>query len=176
MKNRFDKSDLNTLEFDTRLRTPHRLRGMTTSQEVIDLVCQIRGQDPVKSKYEIQAELKDLYDIKVGYDTIQKIINRHIHLLNTQHQKKLRKHRNHSIARIKAHKELRDKELGSLVQIDTTHLYMMGVRKSRDRIWRIFKEKVDGEEHQMPEEIIRKVNNPKFERIKVVFVPDRVTL
>ena len=127
-KNRFDKSDLNTLEFDTSLRTPHRLRGMTTSQGVIDLVCQIRGQDPEKSKYEIQAELKDLYNIKIGYNTIQKIINRHIHLLNTQHQRKLRKHRNHAIARIKAAKELKDKDLGTLVQIDTKHLYVMGVR------------------------------------------------
>lgn len=35
---------------------------------------------------------------------------------------------------------------------------VVGVRKFRDRIWRIFKEKVDGKEHQMPEEIIQKIN------------------
>lgn len=125
-KNRFSKYNLSTLE--ARSTKPHRLRNMTTPKEVIDLVCSIRASDPEKSKYEIQAELKDLYSIKVGYNTIQKIVNRHIHLLNTQHKQKIRKYRNHYIARIKAHRQLRDKDLGSLVQIDTKHLYILGKR------------------------------------------------
>lgn len=125
-KTRFNKYNLLSLE--ARSTKPHSLRNMTTSQEVIDLVCSIRADDPEKSKYEIQAELKDLHGIKLGYNTIQKIVNRHIHLLNTQHKRQVRKHRNHSIARIRAARQLRDKDLGSLVQIDTKYLYILGVR------------------------------------------------
>jgi len=43
-------------------------------------------------------------------------------------RKKIRKHKNYAIARIKAARELREKELGSLVQIDTKHLYILGIR------------------------------------------------
>lgn len=125
-KSRFNKYNLRTLE--GRSTKPHTLREMTTSLEVISLVCQLREKDPEKSKYEIQAELKDRYGIKIGYNTIQKIINRHIHLLNTQHRIKLKHHRNHAIPRLRAGRELREKDLGSLVQIDTKHLYVLGKR------------------------------------------------
>lgn len=127
-KRRFNKYNLHTLEDNLKTRTPHNLRQMTTSKDVIDLVCKIRGEDVEKSKYEIQAELLDLYDIKIGYNTIQKIINRHIHLLNTQHRKQARAHKKRSITRLKAESILRDKDLGSLVQIDTKHLYILGKR------------------------------------------------
>ena len=54
------------------------------------------------------------------------MINRHPELLNTQHHKRVRKHRNYKIARIKAAIELREKELGSLVQVDTKYFYVLG--------------------------------------------------
>ena len=66
--------------------------------------------------------------IVIGYNTIQKIINRHPELLNSQHLKRLRTHRKMAIARIKAARELREKYPGSLVQIDTKHLYVLGKR------------------------------------------------
>ena len=117
-----------SLEDNLKTRTPHNLRQMITPKYIIDLVIKIRGDDLEKSKYEIQAELKDLYDIKLGYNTIQKIINRHVHLQNNQHRKQARAHKNRSIARLKAESILRDKTLGSLVQIDTKHLYILGKR------------------------------------------------
>lgn len=117
-----------SLEDNLKTRTPHNLRQMTTPKYIIDLVIKIRGDDLEKSKYEIQAELKDLYDTKLGYNTIQKIINRHIHLQNNQHRKLAKAHKNRSIARLKAETILRDKDLGSLVQIDTKHLYILGKR------------------------------------------------
>ena len=125
--NRFDKKNLKTLEFDTRTRRPHKLREMTTPLWIRNKVYEVRKQDPEKSKYEIQRELKD-QGISVGQTAIGKIIRRHPELQNIQHKKKIRKHRNHAIARIKAARELREKELGSLVQIDTKHLYILGIR------------------------------------------------
>lgn len=98
---------------------------MTTSLKIIKLIYQLRKEDLEKSKYEIQAELKDKYGICIGYNTIQKIINRHPELLNTQHKTTLKKHRNYSIARLRAAKELKEKDLGSLVQIDTKYLYIL---------------------------------------------------
>ncbi len=125
--NRFDKRNLKILEFDTKNRRPHKLREMTTPLWIRNKVYEVRKADPEKSKYEIQKELKDL-GIEVGQTAIGKIIKRHPELQNIQHKKNLKKHRNHAIARIKAAFELREKEIGSLVQIDTKHLYILGVR------------------------------------------------
>ena len=125
--NRFNRKNLKTLEFDTRTRRPHKLREMTTPLWIRNKVYEVRKQDPEKSKYEIQKELKDL-GISIGQTSIGKIIRRHPELHNLQHKKNLRKHRNHAIARIRAARELREKELGSLVQIDTKHLYILGIR------------------------------------------------
>src|SRR5947209_4889521 len=125
--NRYDKTNLKTLEFDTRLRRPHTLREMTTNPRVLKLIYDIRLDDLSKSKYEIEEELKRS-GIKVAGKVIQKVINRHIELRNDKHKIKLRKSRNHKIARIKAKRELWEKELGSLVQIDTKHLYILGSR------------------------------------------------
>lgn len=125
--NRFNDKNLKTLEFDSKTRKPHRLREMTTPLWIRNKVYEVRKADPEKSKYEIQRELASL-GISVGQTAIGKIIRRHPELQNLQHKKRVRKHRNHAIARIKAAKELREKDLGSLVQIDTKHLYILGIR------------------------------------------------
>lgn len=125
--NRFDKRNLKTLEFDTRTRRPHRLREMTTPFWIRNKIYEIRKQDPEKSKYEIQIELRN-QGIFAGQTAIGKIIKRHPELQNLQHKKNLQKHRNYAIARIKAARQLREKDLGSLVQIDTKHLYILGKR------------------------------------------------
>ena len=125
---RFNKFNLSSLEFDTKLRKPHKLREMTTPKEIVNLISQIRGDDLEKSKYEIQAELKDLHGVSIGYNTIQKVINRHIELRNIQHKATLKKHRNYSIARLRAARELKEKFPGSLVQIDTKYLYILTSR------------------------------------------------
>ena len=126
-KNRFDLNNLKSLEFDTKLRRPHRLREMTTSPSVLKLIYEIRLLDLSKSKYEIEEELKRA-GIKVSRKVIQKVINRHFELRNDARKIRLQKSRNYKIARIKASRELREKDLGSLVQIDTKHLYILGQR------------------------------------------------
>jgi len=83
--------------------------------------------DLEKSKYEIHEELSR-EGIKISHKVIQKVINRHVELKNTQNRATLKKHRNYSIARIKAAYELKDKDLGSLVQMDTKYLYVLGKR------------------------------------------------
>src|SRR3989344_4945947 len=112
--NRFDKYHLSTLEFDTRTRRPHRLRQMTTPRNTIQLVCDIRENGPEKSKYEIQAELREKYGITIGYNTIQKIINRHSYLLNGSKRYRT-KSRKYKIDQVKAAWDLKDRFLGSLV-------------------------------------------------------------
>lgn len=124
-KNRFNSSNLKTLEFDTKTRRPHNVREMTTPLWIQKKIYEVRVNDLEKSKYEIQAELRD-EGIVIGRKCIQKVINRHPELLNTQHRKRTNKHRNYKIARIKAAIELREKDLGSLVQVDTKYFYVLG--------------------------------------------------
>jgi len=123
--NRYDRNNLKTLEFDTKTRRPHTLRTMTTPLSIQKRIYDIRKGDLEKSKYEIQAELKD-EGITIGRKCIQKVINRHKELLNIQHRRRMKKHRNYKISRIKAAIELREKNLGSLVQVDTKYFYVLG--------------------------------------------------
>ena len=124
-RNRFNKGNLRTLEFDTKTRRPKKVRTMTTPLWIQKRIYDIRKEDPEKSKYEIQAELKD-EGVIIGRKCIEKIIKRHPELSNTQHKKKVQKHRNHAIARVKAARELREKNIGSLVQVDTKYFYVLG--------------------------------------------------
>lgn len=123
--NRFDKRNLLTLEFDTKTRRPKNVRKPAIAPHILQRIYNIRKEDLEKSKYEIQEDLKR-EGIIIGQSAIQRVINSHKELLNTQHKKNLRKHRNHAIARIKAAKELREKSLGSLVQVDTKYFYVLG--------------------------------------------------
>jgi transposase InsO family protein len=124
-KNRFDSHNLQMLEFDSKTRRPKRLRESTLSQLVKNKIYEIRLNDTEKSKYEIQEELKR-DGIVVGQSAIQNFINKHKELNNSYHNKRINKHRNYKIARIKAAIELREKELGSLIQVDTKYLYVLG--------------------------------------------------
>lgn len=124
-KNRFDKKNLKTLEFDTKTRRPYKVRGSAMPLLVQQRIYVIRKQDLEKSKYEIQEELRR-EGIVVGQSAIQNFINRHKELQNTYHKRRVNKHRHYKIARVKAAIELREKELGSLVQMDTKYLYVLG--------------------------------------------------
>jgi transposase InsO family protein len=123
--NRFDRKHLRSLEFDTKTRKPHKARKMTTPLWLQKRIYDIRCNDVEKSKYEIQAELRG-EGIIVGRKCIQKIINRHPELLNTQHRKRARARKRRHIARMKAEAILRDQGLGSLVQMDTKYFYVLG--------------------------------------------------
>ncbi len=126
-KNRYNPKNLKTLEDNTANRRPHKLREMTTPLLVQQQIYNIRLADREKSKYEIQEELRR-EGVTVGQTAIQKVINRHGELLNTQHIKKLRAHRKLAIARLRASREMRERYPGALVQIDTKHFYVLGRR------------------------------------------------
>lgn len=126
-KNRYDPKNLRSLEFDTKTRRPRKVREMTTPQWLQKRIYDIRKDDLEKSKYEIQAELRD-EGVIVGRKCIEKIIKRHPELQNIQHHKKVRARHKLKIARIKASYELREKELGSLVQVDTKYFSILGNR------------------------------------------------
>ncbi len=124
-KRRFNPRYLQSLEFDTKTKKPHHVREMTTPQWIQKRIYDIRLNDPEKSKYEIQAELKD-EGIITGQTAIQKVIKRYPELSNAQHKKHIRRHRVFKIARVKAAIELRERSLGSLVQIDTKYFSILG--------------------------------------------------
>jgi len=126
-KRRFSKYNLQTLEFNTKHRRPHKLREMTTPTWILQRIYDIRLNDLSMSKYEIKEQLRR-EGIKSSEKVIQKVINRHSVLQNTEHSRKLKAHRKLKIARIKAAYELKEKDLGSLVQIDTKHLYILSKR------------------------------------------------
>lgn len=123
--NRFDARNLKTLEFDTKTRKPKRIRTPNISPHILQRIYDIRANDLEKSKYEIQEELKR-GGIIIGQSAIQRVINSHKKLLNVSHYKRVRKHRNYKIARIKAAIELRERDPGSLVQVDTKYFYVLG--------------------------------------------------
>lgn len=100
---------------------------MTTDATILKKIYDIRLLDTEKSKYEIHEELKK-EGIVVSHNVIQKVINRHPELLNTNHEHKLRQARKLRIKRIQAAVELKEKEPGSLVQIDTKHFFVLGHR------------------------------------------------
>jgi transposase InsO family protein len=100
---------------------------MTTPKEVIARIVTVRKADPEKSKYEIKEELRR-EGLNLGTSTIQKVINRHPELRNTQHRTKVKTHLKRTVTRIRAAKELKERYPGSLVQVDTKHLYVLGRR------------------------------------------------
>jgi transposase InsO family protein len=122
-KNRYNPHNLRTLEDNTKTRRPHTVRAMTTPQWIQQKIYDIREDDLEKSKYEIQEELRRS-GILVGQTAIQKVINRNPALKNTQHKRRIKTRHKMKIARVKAAIELREKELGSLVQIDTKYFYV----------------------------------------------------
>lgn len=124
-KNRFNPKNLQSLEFDSKTKRPRKVRESSIPPETQKRIYEIRLKDTEKSKYEIQEELKR-EGFTVGQSAIQNFINRHRELRNTYHQKRVNKHRHYKISRIRAAIELREKELGSLVQIDTKYLYVLG--------------------------------------------------
>ena len=126
-KARFNPRRLQTLEFDTKTRRPKRVREMTTPLWILERIYAIRYADPEKSKYEIQAQLRD-ERVFIGRKCIEKVIKRHPELRNMEHLKRVRQHRIYKIARVKAAYELREKSLGSLVQIDTKYFSLTSHR------------------------------------------------
>jgi transposase InsO family protein len=123
---RFNPYRLETLEDNKKTRKPHKLREMTTDPVVLQRIYDIRLADVSKSKYEIHEELLR-EGVFVAHNVIQKVVNRHLELKNLS-RKLAKQKRKYSISRLKAARELRDKSLGSLIQIDTKHLTILGPR------------------------------------------------
>ncbi len=118
---RFNKYLLSSLE--ERSRRPIHLRGITTEPYILKRIYEVRLNDLTMSKYKIKEQLRRA-GIIISTKVIQKVINRHSELINTEQRRKLQRHRRYKIASIRASLELKEKSLGSLVQIDTKHFYV----------------------------------------------------
>lgn len=125
-KKRFSKYNLQTLEFDQQKRRPHHLRQMSTDPQILQKIYQIRLADLSMSKYKIKEALRRS-GVNVSESVIQKVINRHLELKNPIKQHRVRKQR-YKITRVRASLELKEKALGSLVQVDTKHVYILGLK------------------------------------------------
>lgn len=122
---RFSKYNLLTLEGKS--KRPKHLRSMTTSPYILQRIYQIRLNDLTMSKYKIQEQLRR-EGINISTKVIQKVINRHPELINVEQRKKIQRSMRLRISRVRAAQELKEKSLGSLVQIDTKHFYVLGHR------------------------------------------------
>lgn len=98
---------------------------MTTPKFIQDKIYDIRLDDLEKSKWEIHEDLRRK-GITVAHNVIQRVINKHPELTNTQHKKQVKKRKGRHIARMKAEAVLRDQGLGSLVQMNTKYFYVLG--------------------------------------------------
>lgn len=125
-KRRFSTHNLKSLEDNKRTRRPHHLREMTTGLSVLKRIYNIRLADLSKSRYEIHEDLKR-EGILVAHNVIQKVINRHSELKNLSKALAKQK-RKWAVERIRVDRNLKDKSLGSLIQIDTKHLYVLGTK------------------------------------------------
>jgi len=123
-KRRFSAHNLKSLEDNTGTRKPHHLREMATDPSILKKIYDLRLTDLSKSKYEIHEDLRR-EGFSVAHNVIQKVINRHLELKNLSKQIS-KQRRNHSIERVRADRALKDKSLGSLIQIDTKHLPILG--------------------------------------------------
>lgn len=125
-KRRFKPGCLRTLEsFSTR---PKNFRQSRISQEVIKLIIKLRKEDMGLSKYKLARILKRDYQITLSSSTIGRTLKSKglTDQARLARNVKRRKRINYIIPRIRAAKELRYKQPGFLVQIDTKHLVILG--------------------------------------------------
>lgn len=125
-KTRFNPRNLSSLEsISTR---PSRVRQPITDSEIVEKVVQLRKKYPAWSKYKIKEILKRDYSMIVSVSTVGRTLKRK-GLINPKqygYRRKSSRRQNHSIPRIKADKSLRDKHPGSLIQVDTKRVNVLG--------------------------------------------------
>jgi len=124
---RFEKGNKRFITLEDKSRKPHKVRTPTTEKNIIDLVVQTRKKNPAWSKYKIREILSRDFNVSVSSSTVGRILKRK-HLINPQYgyRRKSSKVKNHKIPRTRAHKSLKSAYPGSLIQVDTKRVSVLG--------------------------------------------------
>jgi transposase InsO family protein len=120
-KARYDPHDLTSLEEAS--RAPRTRREPTTPTAVIDAVLSTRDSHPEWSKYKIALVLERDRGIRVSASTVGRIMSRHGRIDARVSKKRSRAAKRHW-RRVRRPKAYTARDPGSLLQLDTKHLYL----------------------------------------------------
>lgn len=125
-KKRFEPDCLLTLENQS--KKPKNFRQSQIPKTTIDLVIKLRKQDMALSKYKLSRILLREQRVCLSSSSVNRILFRYglIKEANISRAVKRRKRINYVIPRIRAARQLRYREPGYLIQIDTKHLIILG--------------------------------------------------
>lgn len=125
-KRRYKPGYLLTLESQS--RRPHNFRQSQIPRGTINLVVKLRKQDMGLSKHKLAQILFRDYKIKLSSSSVNRILLRTglIKEANISRDIKRRKRINYVIPRIRVSRQLRYKQPGYLIQVDTKHLIILG--------------------------------------------------
>jgi len=107
---------------------PKRFRQSNLPTSTIKLIHQLRQEDMGLSKYKLNIILKRDYDINLSASSIGRILTKSGLIKESQNIRSIKRRRriNYSIPRIRASKQMRYKQPGYLVCVDTKHLLVLG--------------------------------------------------
>lgn len=108
---------------------PKRVRTPTTDDKIVNMVTFLRRENPAWSKYKIESILLRDFGVKTSASNIGRILSRK-GLVNPNqygYRRKYTQRINHKIPRIRALKGSKDAYPGSLIQVDTKRLNVLGV-------------------------------------------------
>lgn len=125
-KKRYQTGCLATLESAS--RRPRIFRQSEIPRETINLVVKLREEDMGQSKYKLARVLERDYGLKLSPSTINRILTKHGLIKKACISRDVKRGRkiNYSIPRIRASKQLRYRQPGHLIQVDTKHLIILG--------------------------------------------------
>lgn len=126
--NRFEKGNKQFTTLENKSTRPKNTRSPTTKKETINLIVKIRKTNPAWSKYKIAKILKRDHNINISPSTVGRTLKRK-NLINPKqygYKRKSSAKRNYKIPRKRAHKSLRNAFPGSLIQVDTKRLPVLG--------------------------------------------------
>ena len=118
----------NLKSLDSYSTKPRRYRSSNLPSTTINLINQLRKEDMGLSKYKLSIILFRDYQLKISPSTINRVLTKSglISLASNIKSVKRRKRINYSIPRIRASKQMRYKQPGYLVCVDTKHLRLIG--------------------------------------------------
>jgi transposase len=120
-KKRFNSEFLSSLE--SKSSRPNNFRKSDISKETVNLVVKLREEDMALSKYKLSEILKQNYGISLSPSTVNRILEAKGLLREAKISRDIKKKKriNYVIPRVRASKQMRYKEPGYLVQVDTKH-------------------------------------------------------
>jgi len=120
----------NYASLEEKSRAPVNTRQSAISRRTIDLVVRLRHEDMGLSKYKLSHILKRDHDIVLSPSSVNRILTTSGLIAEARLIKGMKRKRvnQYKIQRIRANRALRYVSPGTLVQIDTKHLHVLGAK------------------------------------------------